>query len=98
MTSSSHSASASGVPWRWGTCPSAAPAEVSIGLNKNVVPTGSMRTDKKMYATSHIGLGDTVVLGGTCHAKLRLEGVIRYPEISVDGQTLTRGGRILLDD
>jgi 2,5-dihydroxypyridine 5,6-dioxygenase len=74
------------------------PAEVSIGLNKNVVPTGSMRTDKKMYATSHIGVGDTVVLGGTCHAKLRLEGVIRYPEISVDGQVLTRAGRILLDD
>ena len=74
------------------------PAEVSIGLNKNVVPTGSMRTDKKMYATSHIGVGDTIVLGGTCHAKLRLEGVIRYPEISVDGQVLTRAGRILLDD
>lgn len=74
------------------------PAEVSIGLNKLVTPTGSMRTDKKMYATSHIGVGDTVVLGGTCHAKLRLEGVIRYPEISVDGQVLTRGGRILLDD
>jgi leucyl aminopeptidase (aminopeptidase T) len=74
------------------------PAEVSIGLNKNVVPTGSMRTDKKMYGTSHIGVGDTVVLGGTCHAKLRLEGVIRHPEISVDGQLLTKGGRILLDD
>lgn len=74
------------------------PAEVSIGLNKNVVPTGLMRTDKKMYATSHIGVGDTVVLGGTCHAKLRLEGVIRHPEISVDGQLLTKGGRILLDD
>jgi leucyl aminopeptidase (aminopeptidase T) len=55
-----------------------------------------MRTDKKMYATSHIGMGDTMALGGTCHAKLRLEGVIRYPEISVDGQTLTRGGKILV--
>jgi leucyl aminopeptidase (aminopeptidase T) len=74
------------------------PAEVSIGLNKNVVPTGWMRTDKKMYATSHIGVGDTIVLGGNCHAKLRLEGVIRYPEISVDDRVLTRGGRILIDD
>ena len=73
------------------------PAEVSIGLNKNVTPTGSMRTDKKMYGTSHIGVGDTMVLGGTCHAKLRLEGVIRHPEIAVDGQVLCRGGKILLD-
>jgi len=74
------------------------PAEVAIGLNPKVIPTGSMRTDKKMYGTSHIGVGDTVVLGGTCHAKLRLEGVIRHPEISVDGQLLTKGGEILLDN
>jgi 2,5-dihydroxypyridine 5,6-dioxygenase len=72
------------------------PAEISIGLNPKVTPTGSMRTDKKMYATSHIGIGDTVALGGTCHAKLRLEGVIRKPEISVDGTTLTRDGKILI--
>ena len=72
------------------------PAEISIGLNPKVTPTGSMRTDKKMYATSHIGIGDTIALGGTCHAKLRLEGVIRKPEISVDGTTLTRDGKILV--
>ncbi len=72
------------------------PAEISIGLNPKVTPTGSMRTDKKMYATSHIGIGDTIALGGTCHAKLRLEGVIRKPEISVDGKTLTRDGKILV--
>jgi len=50
------------------------------------------------YSCSHIGIGDTVALGGTCHARLRLEGVIRAPEITVDGQLLTKGGDILLDD
>jgi leucyl aminopeptidase (aminopeptidase T) len=74
------------------------PAEISIGLNPRVTPTGSMRTDKKMYATSHIGMGDTIALGGTCHARLRLEGVISKPEISVDGFVIASGGRILLDD
>lgn len=74
------------------------PAEISIGLNPKVTPTGLMRSDKKMYGTSHIGMGDTIALGGTCHARLRLEGVIRYPEIAVDGIVLTRGGRILVDD
>lgn len=73
------------------------PAEIAVGLNPKVRPTGSMRTDKKMYATSHIGLGDTTALGGTCKAKLRLEGVIREPCISVDGVVITRGGKILLD-
>lgn len=74
------------------------PAEISIGLNPKVTPTGVMRSDKKMYGTSHIGMGDTIALGGTCHARLRLEGVIRYPEIAVDGVVLTRGGRILIDE
>lgn len=72
------------------------PAEIAIGLNPKVVPTGSMRTDKKMYATSHVGMGDTVTLGGTCHAKLRLEGVISRPAISIDGREVTRDGNILV--
>jgi 2,5-dihydroxypyridine 5,6-dioxygenase len=73
------------------------PAEIAVGLNPKVTPTGSMRSDKKMYGTSHIGIGDTIALGGTCHAKLRLEGVIREPVISIDGQVVTRGGKILVD-
>ena len=73
------------------------PAEISIGLNKMVKPMGSMRTDKKMYGTSHIGLGDTLALGGTCNANMRIEGVISQPCISVDGVELTRGGQILID-
>lgn len=73
------------------------PAEIAIGLNPKVTPTGSMRTDKKMYGTAHVGLGDTVTLGGTCHAKLRLEGVISRPAITIDGREVTHGGRILVD-
>lgn len=73
------------------------PAEIAIGTNPRVTPTGSMRTDKKKYATSHIGLGDTIALGGSCHAALRLEGVISRPCIAVDGQVLTRDGEILID-
>ena len=72
------------------------PAEISIGLNDKVRPTGSMRTDKKMYATSHVGVGDTVSLGGTCHARLRLEGVILKPHIEVDGEALCSEGKILV--
>lgn len=74
------------------------PAEIAIGLNPRVTPTGLMRTDKKMYGAAHIGMGDTIALGGTCHARLRLEGVISQPVITVDGQVLTRGGDILIDD
>jgi len=73
------------------------PAEIAIGLNPNVTPTGVMRTDKKLYGASHIGVGDTVTLGGTCHAKLRLEGVIREPVVTVDGRVVAEGGRILVD-
>jgi leucyl aminopeptidase (aminopeptidase T) len=74
------------------------PAEIAIGLNPRVTPTGVMRTDKKKYGAVHIGIGDTIALGGTCHARLRLEGVIDKPEVTVDGQLLTCGGDILVDE
>jgi 2,5-dihydroxypyridine 5,6-dioxygenase len=74
------------------------PAEIAIGLNPRVRPTGLMRTDKKKYGAVHIGIGDTIALGGTCHARLRLEGVIDKPEVTVDGEVLTRGGDILIDE
>lgn len=74
------------------------PAEIAIGLNPKVTPTGSMRTDKKMYGSVHVGIGDTMALGGTCRARLRLEGVIRHPDVLVDGKLITHAGRILLDD
>ncbi len=73
------------------------PAEIAIGLNPKVTVTGIMRTDKKLYGASHIGLGNTVILGGTCEAKLRLEGVIRQVHIAVDGRVAAHGGRIVLD-
>lgn len=73
------------------------PAEIAIGLNPKVTPLGVMRTDKKLYGSAHIGVGDTIALGGTCHAKLRLEGVIRKPAVIIDGETVTRGGKILID-
>ena len=72
------------------------PAEIAVGLNPKVTPIGSMRTDKKLYGSAHIGMGDTVALGGTCHARLRLEGVIRHPEVTIDGRLVTRGGKILV--
>lgn len=72
------------------------PAEIAIGTNPNVKITGSMRTDKKLYGATHIGVGDSIVIGGTCKAKLRLEGVIKEPIISVDGCVLTSGGKILV--
>lgn len=74
-----------------------APAEIAVGLNDRVTPMGLMRTDKKKYATAHVGIGDTVALGGTCHARLRLEGVISRPHIVVDGIDVTRDGRIVAD-
>lgn len=73
------------------------PAEIAVGLNPNVTPIGIMRMDKKLYGATHIGVGDSIVLGGTCKAKLRLEGVIKEPLITVDGHVVTEDGKILVD-
>lgn len=73
------------------------PAEIAVGLNPMVTPLGVMRTDKKMYGTAHIGMGDTLALGGTCKAAIRLEGVISRPTVVVDGMTIAADGTLYPD-
>lgn len=73
------------------------PAEIALGLNRQIRPMGVMRTDKKLYGSAHIGMGDTLALGGTCKAALRLEGVIRYPRVSVDGRVIAENGELYPD-
>lgn len=73
------------------------PAEIAVGLNPMITPLGVMRTDKKMYGSAHIGMGDTLALGGTCKASLRLEGVIATPTVSVDGVIVAEAGELYPD-
>lgn len=72
------------------------PAEISIGLNDTAQITGIMRVDKKLYGSVHIALGTNDDFGGTVHSKLHLDGLIRFPTVTMDGKVVVDRGKITI--
>lgn len=70
------------------------PAEFAIGLNSKVEVTGSIRTDKKLYGSVHMALGMNNDVGGNTASKLHIDGVIRYPNVIIDGKTIVSEGHL----
>jgi 2,5-dihydroxypyridine 5,6-dioxygenase len=70
-------------------------AEIAIGLNPGVIPTGTVRTDKKLYGSVHIALGMNTDTGwGKNVSRLHVDGVIRKPTVYIDGQVVVEAGVI----
>jgi leucyl aminopeptidase (aminopeptidase T) len=70
------------------------PAEISIGLNSAAQITGIMRVDKKLYGSVHIALGTNDDFGGTVHSRLHLDGLIRFPTVTMDGKIVVERGKV----
>jgi leucyl aminopeptidase (aminopeptidase T) len=68
--------------------------EIAIGLNPGVVPTGVVRTDKKMYGAVHIALGMNTDVGGNNQSRLHIDGVICKPSVYIDGKGVVEDGMI----
>jgi len=64
------------------------PSEIAIGMNPLAAPTGVVRTDKKLLGGVHIAMG--YYYAGPLH----LDGIIRYPTITVDDKVLVEKGKI----
>jgi len=71
------------------------PAEIAIGLNSKVEVTGFVRTDKKLYGSVHIAFGMNADVGGLTPGKLHMDGVIRYPDVTVDNTLIVSKGRLV---
>jgi 2,5-dihydroxypyridine 5,6-dioxygenase len=71
------------------------PAEIAIGINDAATVTGAMREDKKVRGTVHIACGTNVDLGGTIHAKLHIDGLIRRPSLWLDDAPIVLEGAIV---
>ena len=70
-------------------------AEIAIGLNPGVTPTGKVRTDKKLYGSVHVALGmNTDTGGGKNVSRLHIDGVIRKPTVYIDDQVVVEAGVI----
>lgn len=71
------------------------PAEIAIGLNSKVEVTGFIRTDKKLYGSVHIAFGMNNDVGGVTPGKLHIDGVIRYPDVTVDSTLIVSKGHLV---
>lgn len=70
-------------------------AELGIGLNPNAKVMGNILEDEKVIGTVHIAVGNNLSYGGDNDIPLHLDGVIRDPDIYVDGQKIMANGKFL---
>jgi len=64
-------------------------AELGIGTNLAVDElVGSVLLDEKAAGTVHVAIGDDASIGGETDAPLHLDGIIRDPTVSVDGEEI----------
>lgn len=61
-------------------------AEFGIGLNPEAKLIGNVLEDEKVRGTVHIALGDNSTFGGDVIAGIHLDGIIRKPELFLDGE------------
>lgn len=66
------------------------PIELSIGWNPKSPITGNLRSDKKHYGKLHVGLGRW----RQSPSKLHIDGVLRKPTITIDGEIFIQDGVI----
>lgn len=61
-------------------------AEFGIGINPEAKLIGNVLEDEKVGGTVHIALGDNSAFGGDVIAGIHLDGIIKKPELFVDGE------------
>ena len=72
-------------------------AETSIGLNPGARITGNVRTDKKLLGSAHIAIGNNAAAGGSNPSRTHIDGIIRRPTWTVDGDVVVEAGRIVVE-
>lgn len=64
-------------------------AELGIGTNVGVDElVGSVLLDEKAAGTVHIAIGDDAGIGGDTDAPLHLDGILKEPTVSADGEVV----------
>ncbi len=70
-------------------------AELGVGTNDRARITGMVLEDEKVAGTVHVALGNNVGMGGTVDVPIHVDGVIRRPTLTIDGQVVVDGGRLV---
>lgn len=71
-------------------------AELGIGTNEEAILTGNILEDEKIFGTAHVAFGASAAIGGTVQVPVHLDCVLLEPTVVVDGETIARGGDLLV--
>ncbi len=71
-------------------------AELGIGTNEEALLTGNILEDEKILGTCHVAFGASAAIGGTVQVPVHLDCVVLEPTVEVDGETVVRGGDLLV--
>ena len=71
-------------------------AELGIGTNEEALLTGNILEDEKILGTCHVAFGASAAIGGTVQVPVHLDCVVLEPTVEVDGETIVRGGDLLV--
>jgi len=71
-------------------------AELGIGLNPKAKIVGLILEDEKVVGTVHVALGNNISYGRDNDVPIHLDGVIKNPDIYVDGKSIMESGKFLL--
>ena len=67
-------------------------AEVGIGTNPRAKLIGNVLEDEKVMGTAHVAFGDNHTFGGKIRANVHLDGIIKRPDIYLDGRKIMENG------
>jgi leucyl aminopeptidase (aminopeptidase T) len=71
-------------------------AELGIGTNPAAAMSGNVLEDEKVRGTAHIAFGASAGVGGTNHAQVHIDGILRRPRVEIGGRVLVDGGQLLV--
>jgi aminopeptidase len=69
-------------------------AEFGIGTNDSAKLSGVLLEDEKVMGTIHIALGNNVSMGGNVNVPIHLDGVIKKPDVYLDGKLIMISGKL----
>lgn len=70
--------------------------EFGIGTNPGARISGVVLEDEKALGTIHIAFGSNFDFGGHIKAGIHLDGVVKDPDVYVDGELIMRSGKLLI--
>ncbi|MBI5805224.1 aminopeptidase [candidate division TA06 bacterium] len=71
-------------------------AEFGIGINPKAKITGNVLEDEKVLGTIHIAFGDNSGFGGKIKVPSHQDGIVKNPDVWLDGKQLMKNGRLLI--